>query len=214
MSSSRSRARSMASRSASFNVSSLTAGDHEWMVMLHKLTGGDRSVTGRLLIEITETMAIADLDETAAFVDGLKEMGCTVALDDFGAGYTSFRNLKALAVDMIKLDGSFVKNLKDDKANRIFVQSMVTLARNFGMATVAEMVGDAETADILTGLGVDFLQGYYFGKPEVAPLPLPGEGSGVASSSTSSLPRASRSRTNRDAASFMIVTPSVAEPPE
>ena len=157
----------------SFNVSSLTSGDHDWLVHMHKLTAGDRKLTGRLLIEITETMAIADLDETAAFVDGLKEIGCTVALDDFGAGYTSFRNLKALAVDIVKLDGSFVRNLKDDKANRIFVQSMVALARNFGMATVAEMVGDAETADILTDLGVDFLQGYYFGQPQVAPLPLP-----------------------------------------
>ena len=157
----------------SFNVSSLTAGDHEWLVALHKLTGGERGVTGRLLIEITETTAIADLDETAAFVDALKEIGCTVALDDFGAGYTSFRNLKALAVDVIKLDGSFSRNLKDDKANRIFVQSMVALARNFGMATVAEMVGDEETANILAELGVDFLQGYHFGKPQVAPLPLP-----------------------------------------
>ena len=142
-------------------------------MLLHKLTSSDRKITGRLLIEITETMAIDDLDETAAFVDGLKEIGCTVALDDFGAGYTSFRNLKSLAVDIVKLDGSFTRNLKDDKANRIFVQSMVALARNFGMATVAEMVGDAETADILTESGVDFLQGYYFGQPQVAPLPLP-----------------------------------------
>jgi len=157
----------------SFNVSSLTSGDHEWLVLLHKLTGGDQTLTQRLLIEITETMAIDDLDETAAFVDGLKEIGCKVALDDFGAGYTSFRNLKALSVDVVKLDGSFSKNLKDDKANRIFVKSMVDLARNFGMATVAEMVGDAQTADILTELGVDFLQGYHFGKPQVAPLPLP-----------------------------------------
>lgn len=157
----------------SLNVSSLTAGDHDWLVALHKLTGGERSVTGRLLIEITETTAIADLDETAAFVDALKEIGCTVALDDFGAGYTSFRNLKALAVDVIKLDGSFSKNLRDDKANRIFVQSMVALARNFGMATVGEMVGDEETANILAELGVDFLQGYHFGKPQIAPLPMP-----------------------------------------
>ena len=94
-------------------------------------------------------------------------------MDDFGAGYTSFRNLKSLAVDMVKLDGAFIRNLKDDKANRIFVKSMVALAKNFGMTTVAEMVGDAETAGILKDAGVDYLQGYYFGKPQVAPLPLP-----------------------------------------
>jgi len=157
----------------SFNVSGSTSGDHDWVVHLHKLTGGNRDLTSRLLIEITETMAIEDIDETAAFVDGLKEIGCQVALDDFGAGFTSFRNLKSLSVDMIKLDGSFAKNLKDDPANRIFVQSMVKIARNFGMTTVAEMVADSETADILSELGVDYLQGYLFGKPEVAPLPLP-----------------------------------------
>ena len=157
----------------SFNVSSLTSSDPEWLILLHKLTAGDRAITRRLTVEITETMAIADLDETAAFVDVLKEIGCSVALDDFGAGYTSFRNLKSLAVDMVKLDGAFIRNLKDDKANRIFVKSMVALANNFGMTTVAEMVGDAETADILKNAGVDYLQGYYFGKPQVAPLPLP-----------------------------------------
>ena len=157
----------------SFNVSSLTASDPEWLVLLHKLTAGDRALTRRLTVEITETMAIADLDETAAFVDVLKEIGCSVAIDDFGAGYTSFKNLKSLAVDMVKLDGAFVRNLKDDKANRIFVKSMVALAKNFGMTTVAEMVGDAETAEILKDAGVDYLQGYHFGMPQVAPLPLP-----------------------------------------
>ena len=157
----------------SFNISGQTSGDHDWLVLLHKLTGGDRHITRRLTVEITETMALLDLDETAAFVDVLKEMGCGVALDDFGAGYTSFKNLKSLAIDMVKLDGTFVRNLKDDKANRFFVRSMVALAKNFGMTTVAEMVGDAETANILMEAGVDYLQGYYFGEPQVAPLPLP-----------------------------------------
>ncbi len=157
----------------SFNVSSLTASDHDWLVQLHRLTGGDRTLTRRLIVEITETMAIADLDETAAFVDMLKEIGCMVALDDFGAGFTSFRNLKSLAVDIVKLDGSFIKNLKQDRANRIFVQSMVDLAKNFGMETVAEMVGDEETAAMLKDAGVDYLQGYLFGQPQVAPLPMP-----------------------------------------
>ncbi len=161
----------------SFNVSSLTSSDHDWLVHLHKLTAGDRTLTRRLIVEITETMAIADLDETAAFVDMLKEIGCTVALDDFGAGFTSFRNLKSLAVDMVKLDGSFIKNLKEDRASRIFVQSMVDLAKNFGMETVAEMVMDEETATMLQDAGVDYLQGFMFGQPQVAPLPMPVLGS-------------------------------------
>ena len=157
----------------SFNVSGLTASDHDWLVHLHRLTAGDRSLTRRLIVEITETMAIADLDETAAFVDTLKEIGCTVALDDFGAGYTSFRNLKSLAVDMVKLDGNFLQNLKGDGANRIFVQSMVELAKHFGMETVGEMVADEETAAMLKDAGLDYLQGYLFGMPQVAPLPMP-----------------------------------------
>ena len=157
----------------SFNVSGLTSSDHNWLVLLHKLTGGDRAVTRRLTVEITETMAIADLDETLGFVDLLKEIGCRVAIDDFGAGYTSFRNLRSLGAEIVKLDGAFVRNLKDDKANRIFIETMVGLAKNFGMQTVAEMVSDEETARILADTGVDYLQGYQFGKPQVAPLPMP-----------------------------------------
>lgn len=162
----------------SFNVSSLTANDPDWLVHLHKLTGADRQITQRLIVEITETMAIADLDETANFVDMLKEIGCTVALDDFGAGFTSFRNLRSLAVDMVKLDGSFIRNLKADRANRIFVRSMVDLAKNFGMETVAEMVTDEETASMLQEAGVDYLQGFLFGQPQDAPLPMPVTGRG------------------------------------
>ena len=87
------------------------------MVALHRLTGGRREITERLTIEITETAAIHDLDQSIAFVDTLKELGCRVAIDDFGAGYTSFKNLKHLAVDMVKIDGAFVKNLTADKAD-------------------------------------------------------------------------------------------------
>jgi diguanylate cyclase (GGDEF)-like protein len=152
----------------SINVSSLTCSDHEWLVLLHRLTGGQRSITSRLTIEITETTVIDDLDQTINFVDTLKELGCRVAIDDFGAGYTSFKNLKHLAVDMVKIDGGFVKNLVNDKADLIFVRTMASLAKSFGMETVAEWVGDNETAQLCNDAGIDHLQGFLFGKPFLA----------------------------------------------
>ncbi|HZA01517.1 MAG TPA: GGDEF and EAL domain-containing protein, partial [Hyphomicrobiaceae bacterium] len=152
----------------SLNVSGLTCNDHDWLVSLHRLTGGRRQLTERLTIEITETAAIDDLDQSIAFVDTLKEFGCRVAIDDFGAGYTSFKNLKHLAVDMVKIDGAFVKNLSQDASDRVFIKTMVELASTFGMETVAEWVGDEVTARILADTGITYLQGFHFGKPQLA----------------------------------------------
>jgi EAL domain-containing protein (putative c-di-GMP-specific phosphodiesterase class I) len=157
----------------SLNVSSMTCGDQEWMATLHRITAGDRRLTERLTIEITETTAINDMDQSIAFVDTLKELGCRVAIDDFGAGYTSFKNLKHLAVDMVKIDGAFVKNLSDDRTDAIFINAMVQLARSFGMETVAEWVGDEKTAVLLAEAGIDYLQGFHFGKPELVVPPIP-----------------------------------------
>ena len=152
----------------SVNVSSLTATDHEWLVTLHRLTGGRRSLTERLTIEITETAAIHDLDLSINFVDTLKELGCRVAIDDFGAGYTSFKNLKILDVDMVKIDGSFVKNLLEEPTNRVFIKTLVEIAQTFGLDTVAEWVADEETALICADCGITHMQGFYFGRPLMA----------------------------------------------
>jgi diguanylate cyclase (GGDEF)-like protein len=149
----------------SLNVSSLTCGDPEWLVLLHRLTGGQARITKRLIVEITETTAIGDLDQTIAFVDTLKEMGCRVAIDDFGAGYTSFRNLKHLNCDVVKIDGAFVKNLVSDASDRVFVRMMAELSQAFGMETVAEWVTDGPTAEIAEALGITYLQGFHFGRP-------------------------------------------------
>lgn len=151
--------------SLSVNVSSITASDQEWLATLQELTACERAVTERLVLEITETNVIDDIDQAAAFVDALREMGCRVAIDDFGAGYTSFKNLKHLPVDLVKIDGSFVKNFATDASDRIFIKMMVELAETFGMETVAEWVGDEASARILTRMGVTYLQGFYFGKP-------------------------------------------------
>ncbi len=152
----------------SVNVSGLTCTDHEWLVALQRLTGGQRSLTERLVIEITETAAIHDVDQSVAFVDMLKELGCRVAIDDFGAGYTSFRNLKLLNVDMVKIDGAFVKNITVDTSDQVFVNTMIELARNFHMETVAEWVGDEQTCQMLEAAGITYLQGFHFGLPMLA----------------------------------------------
>jgi diguanylate cyclase (GGDEF)-like protein len=154
----------------SLNVSGLTSGDNEWLVALHRLTGGNRALTERLTIEITETAAIHDLDQSMIFVDTIKDLGCKAAIDDFGVGYTNFRNLKLLNADLVKIDGAFIKNVCHDKGDQVFVKSMVELARAFGMKTVAEWVGDAETAKFLTEAGIDYLQGYHFGVPTAPEL--------------------------------------------
>jgi EAL domain-containing protein (putative c-di-GMP-specific phosphodiesterase class I) len=98
----------------------------------------------------------------------LKALGCRVALDDFGAGYTSFRSLRLLGVDMVKIDGSFIENLATHAEDEMFVRMLIELARNFGIAAVGEWVGDEKTAKLLERAGVVYMQGYFFGAPGLA----------------------------------------------
>ncbi len=149
----------------SVNVSGLTCSDHEWLTALRRLTAGRPDVLRRMIVEITETVALEELDQSVNFVDTLNELGCRVAIDDFGAGYTSFKNLKRLNVDMVKIDGAFIKNLADDTSDQIFVKTMIELARTFDMETVAEWVGDERTARFLEAAGITYMQGYYYGMP-------------------------------------------------
>ncbi len=150
------------------NVSAATATDSQWLSGLEAFTGTDRTLAERMTIEITETAAISDLAETAKFVGHLKALGCRVALDDFGAGYTSFRSLRLLGVDMVKIDGSFIENLATHAEDEMFVRTLIDLARNFGIVTVGEWVGDERTAKLLENAGVAYMQGYFFGAPELA----------------------------------------------
>lgn len=154
--------------SLALNVSGLTATNHDWLVSLHRLTGGRKAMTNRLIIEITETAAIYDIDQTIAYVDTLKELGCKVAIDDFGAGYTSFKNLKLLNVDMVKIDGAFIKNLASDPHDMVFIRALRDLATTFGIETVAEWVQDERTVEMLREAGITYMQGFYCGVPVLA----------------------------------------------
>jgi EAL domain-containing protein (putative c-di-GMP-specific phosphodiesterase class I)/GGDEF domain-containing protein len=149
-----------------FNVSNLTTENPAWLDAIHEATKDDAGITSRLIVEITETAVHRDLRRTAFFVASLQSMGCSVALDDFGSGYTSFRQLKALSVDMVKIDGVFIKDIAQNSDNQFFVKTLLDFANGFGLATVAEFVENGEIAKILMGMGVNMLQGYYFGKPE------------------------------------------------
>lgn len=153
------------------NISGHTCTDQAWISELTAKVKDRPDVAKRLIIEITETAAIKDLEETMKFVERVRDLGCRVALDDFGAGYTSFMHLKSLTVDIVKIDGSFVRGLStaDDDENRVFIQTLVGLTKSFGLTTVAECVEDADQAEILRNEGVHLLQGWHFGKPEVSP---------------------------------------------
>jgi len=123
----------------------------------------------RVTLELTETVALEDPAMASRFSVETRSLGCKFAVDDFGAGYTTFRNLMAIEADTIKIDGSFIQNLSRNPNNQTFVRMMVDLAQTFGVKTVAEMVENHADANLLKRLGVDYLQGYMFGIPSASP---------------------------------------------
>lgn len=124
----------------------------------------------RVVVELTETVALEDPAMASRFSMEARGFGCQFAIDDFGAGYTTFKNLMAIEADEIKIDGSFIRDLSLTPHKQVFVRMMVDLAQTFSVKTVAEMVGSREDADLLTRLGVDYLQGYMFGLPGPVPI--------------------------------------------
>jgi diguanylate cyclase (GGDEF)-like protein len=153
--------------SLAINISGLTATERSWFRGLVARLKDRRDIAERLIVEITETAALRDIDETSHFVSNLRALGCKVALDDFGSGFTTFHHLKTLTVDVVKIDGSFIRNITSDAENQIFIHNLLALARAIGVSTVGECVETREDADYLAGIGVDLLQGYYFGRPEI-----------------------------------------------
>ncbi len=148
---------------ASVNVSPNSAIDPHWWQGLGALLRANSDAAGRLIVEITETAAIHDLDDARGFVTRVKDLGCRIAIDDFGAGYTSFRNLRKLGVDIVKIDGAFVPNIANSNDDRAFVRTLVDLSRRLNLKSVAEWVQDEDTAALLAGWGCDYLQGALIG---------------------------------------------------
>jgi diguanylate cyclase (GGDEF)-like protein/PAS domain S-box-containing protein len=123
----------------------------------------------RLVLEITEAAAVADVELTSRFADRVSHIGCGLALDDFGAGFGSFYFLEHLAFDFLKIDGEFVATCRTNRTDRLVVDAVVGLARGLGKQTIAEFTPDEPTLDLLRSLGVDLAQGHHIGKPR--PLP-------------------------------------------
>jgi diguanylate cyclase (GGDEF)-like protein len=147
----------------SLNISPDTTMDPDWWTSIESLMRAHPGVGERLIVEITETVAIQDVDDVRGFVTRLKNFGSRIAIDDFGAGYTSFRNLRKLGVDIVKIDGAFVQNIASSADDRAFVQTLIDLARRLEIKTVAEWVQDEEGASMLRDWGCDYIQGRLIG---------------------------------------------------
>ena len=151
------------------NVSGTAASDPVWLQSFVDYVRAEKDVAPRLIVELTETAALHHFEENAHFVSQLRELGVRVAIDDFGAGYTSFRNLQMLHVDTVKIDGSYVRDLSQSPENQVFVRTLVGLAKSFDIKTVAEWVGSDDDAALLHSFGVDYFQGFHFGEPVIDP---------------------------------------------
>ena len=147
----------------SLNISPDTTMDPDWWMSIESLMRAHPGVGERLIVEITETVAIRDVEDVRGFVTRLKNFGSRIAIDDFGAGYTSFRNLRKLGVDIVKIDGAFVQNIERSADDRAFVQTLIDLARRLQIKTVAEWVQDEESAVMLREWGCDYIQGRLIG---------------------------------------------------
>jgi diguanylate cyclase (GGDEF)-like protein len=156
---------------ASFNVSAASAIDPDWWAALAATLRAHGGIAQRLTVEITETAAVQDLDDMRGFVARVKDLGCRIAIDDFGAGATSFRNLRKLGVDMLKIDGAFVQNLSQSQDDRAFVRTLIELAQRLDLKTVAEWVQDEASAELLAEWGCDYLQGGLIGLASAEPPP-------------------------------------------
>jgi diguanylate cyclase (GGDEF)-like protein/PAS domain S-box-containing protein len=156
------------------NLSGLAFEDQELLGLIHGVLQDTGLNPSHLTFEITESAAISNLAAATKFIYKLKDMGCEFALDDFGTGFSSFAYLKHLPVDKLKIDGSFVKGMAEERVDQAMVQSMNEIAHALGKKTIAEFVESEAILKLLRGYGVDYAQGHHLGKPRASiDLPKP-----------------------------------------
>jgi EAL domain-containing protein (putative c-di-GMP-specific phosphodiesterase class I) len=148
------------------NLSGGSLNDEQFVEDIFALFGRYSSIVHYLCLEITESVALHDLENTRRFIARVHDMGGKIALDDFGAGYTSFRYLKELSADALKIDGEFIRTMCAHPADTAIVEAIVALARNLGMRSIAEWVEDLGTLTALKEIGVDYVQGYAIARPQ------------------------------------------------
>src|SRR5919201_1110093 len=156
------------------NIYGRSTGDSGLPAMIEAMIAEYGVDPGRLIFEVTETAAIANMAEARAFAATLTRLGCRFALDDFGAGFGSFYYLKHLPLDFLKIDGDFVRHLPTSEVDQVLVRGMVEVARGLGVKTVAEFVEDQATLELLRDYGVDLAQGFHIGPPR--PVRVDGQG--------------------------------------
>jgi diguanylate cyclase (GGDEF)-like protein/PAS domain S-box-containing protein len=157
-------------RSVAINVSGQTLSDVQFLEFVVECLDSTGVNPQQVCFEITESAVVANLDHARRFVGVLHGMGCQFALDDFGSGVGSFSNLKNLPMDYLKIDGSFMRNLEKDSVNQAMVTAMIKLARTLNFKVIAEQVEDVATLDTARRMGVDYVQGYAVGRPQLLSL--------------------------------------------
>jgi diguanylate cyclase (GGDEF)-like protein/PAS domain S-box-containing protein len=147
------------------NLSGMTMGDARFPDEVRQELTSSGIDPASLIFEVTETAAVADIEQARQFAMSLSKVGCRFALDDFGAGYASFYYLKHMPISYLKIDGEFVRELPASHADQLIVRALVEVCGGLGIKTIAEFVTDQRTMDMVRDLGVDFAQGYHLGKP-------------------------------------------------
>ena len=147
------------------NLSRVSISDQHWIRRFHRMLADSRVSPNQLVFEITETAAMSEIDVTLSFIRQLKDMGCRFALDDFGAGFSSFYYLKRFDVDYLKIDGSFIRDLATEEASRIFVKALNDVAKGLKKQVIAEWVENQDVLKALVDMGTQYGQGFLFKRP-------------------------------------------------
>jgi len=151
--------------SVGVNLAAVSFKDHEIIDFIGNSLQAHRVDASRFFLEITESEIISHLDHACSVLNSIKEMGVQIALDDFGAGFSSLAYLKKLPVDFLKIDGSFMRDLVHNKFNQAIIRAIREVASIKNIKTIAEFVENQEQIDLLEDLGVDYVQGFFIGKP-------------------------------------------------
>ena len=150
----------------SINLSSLDIEKEETREKLYSLFEEYKDDVSRIVFELLEDEEVKDFAVIKKFIKRVKKLGVKIAIDDFGAGYSNFERLLDFEPDILKIDGSLVKNIANDSYSRNVVETIVSFAKKQNIITIAEFVENEEIFNILYDLGVDYSQGYYFGEPK------------------------------------------------
>ena len=156
-------------RRLSVNLSPSTIGDAQWLAILEHAVARNAACGDLLIVEIVESTLLS-LDAAALeFLHRLRQLGCSIAIDDFGGGHSSLKHLARFRFDFLKIDGAFVRDVASNKDHQFLIESMVNIAQHFEMVTVAEMVENRDDRALLADLGIDCVQGMGIGAPEIYP---------------------------------------------